>query len=205
MPRATSRRSRRSDASDDPELFTSRYRELVVEGAVGRGYTALLRELLGDVSDDDLERFIGAEHEVWRPANQVLGSAQALLDALRGRGIKTGVVANSWPEPARLLRADVAAFGLEELLDVQVWSDEAGARKPEPEIFLRALDALGVDPVDAMFVGDRLDTESGARRRRPDDGASPLVHVADQTDGIEPDFMAFTPMDVLNIARRLGD
>ena len=69
------------------------------------------------------------------------------------------MVANSWPEPASLLRADVAAYGLEELLDVQVWSDEAGARKPEPEIFLRALDELGVDPVDAMFVGDRLDTD----------------------------------------------
>jgi hypothetical protein len=29
-------------------------------------------------------------------------------------------------------------------------------------------------------------------------------HADDDTSGIEPDFMAFTPMDVLNAARRLA-
>src|SRR5919201_3192042 len=74
---------------DDPE-FTRRYRELV-PASVGRPYDELLREL--GVQDPDA--FIDAEHEVWRPAHRVLESAQALLDALRSNGIKTGIVANS--------------------------------------------------------------------------------------------------------------
>ncbi len=186
------------------QAFTARYRELL-DDAAGREYSLLLRELLGDLSDADVDRFIDAEHEVWRPAHQVLGSAQALLDALHGRGVKTGVVANSWPEPARLLRADVDAHGLSDLLDVQVWSEEVGARKPQPEIFLRALEQLGLDPVDAMFVGDRLDTDI---RGAADVGLTTVQALwfnADEATGVEPDFMAFTPMDVLNIARRLGD
>ena len=94
----------------------------------------------------DPEAFIEAEHEVWRPAHAVLGSAQALLGSLRARGLKTGLVANSWPEPARLLRADAEAFGLAPLLDVMVFSEEVGVAKPEPEIFLHALEQLGVEP-----------------------------------------------------------
>src|SRR3954464_1491485 len=138
---------------DDPE-FTARYRELV-PASVGRPYEELLREL----GVEDPDAFVDAEHEVWRPAHQVLGSAQALLDSLRGRGIKTGVVANSWPEPARILRADIEAAGLAELLDVVVLSSEVGVQKPRPEIFLAAADALGVEPAAALFVGDRLATD----------------------------------------------
>ena len=40
-----------------------------------------------------------------------------------------------------------------------VFSEEVGFRKPQPEIFLHALEELGVEPENAMFVGDRLDTD----------------------------------------------
>ena len=190
--------------SDDPEAFTARYRAVIDAGAE-REYAALLRELLGDVSDEDIVHFIDTEHEAWRPAHQVLGSARALLHALRDRGVKTGLVANSWPDPARLLRADVEAFGLAELLDVQVWSDDVGVRKPRPEIFLRALEELGVDPIDAVFVGDRLATDIRGAAGVGMTTVQALWFSADRLDGIEPDFMAFTPMDVLNIVRRLRD
>ena len=43
-----------------------------------------------------------------------------------------------------------------------------------------------------------------ALRRGADDGAGALVRRRRAGRAIEPDFMAFTPMDVLNIARRLG-
>src|SRR6476659_8734573 len=188
---------------DEPAAFTARYRELI-DDAAGREYGLLLRELLGDLSDAGVDRFIDAEHEVWRPAHQILGSAQALLDTLHGRGVKTGVVANSWPEPARLLRADVEAYGLAGLLDVQVYSGDVGVRKPAPEIFLRALEELGVDPLGAMFVGDRLDADVQGAARVGMTTVQALWVNADDTPGIEPDFMAFTPMDVLNAVRRLA-
>jgi len=188
------------------ETFTERYRQVVLERATpGDDYGDLLRELLGELSADDVDRFIDAEHEVWRPANAVLGSAQALLEALRGRGLKTGIVANSWPDPARVLRADIEAFGLGDLVDVCVFSSEVGASKPDPAIFLRALGELGVDPLDAMFVGDRLVADvQGAANVGMTTVQALWFRVDDDTSGIEPDFMAFTPMDVLNAARRLA-
>jgi putative hydrolase of the HAD superfamily len=184
---------------DDPD-FTARYRKLVLGDTDHRPYAELLTEL----GVEDPVRFIEAEHEAWRSAHHVLGSAQALLATLRKRGLKTGVVANSWPEPARLLRADAEAYGLAAELDVQIWSEEVGARKPEPAIFLRAADALGIDPPAAMFVGDGLVNDVQGAADVGMTTAQALWFRADDTPDIEPDFLAFTPMDVLNAVRRLA-
>jgi putative hydrolase of the HAD superfamily len=188
-------------SDQDAAAFTSRYRELVLRDATpDDDYGDLLREL----GVANVDRFMDAEHEVWRPAHEALGSAQALLGSLRSRGLKTGLVANSWPDPARLLRADVEAFGLAEQFDVIVFSEEVGFRKPRPEIFLHALQQLGVEPENAMFVGDRLDTDVQGAAQVGMATVQALWFRADDTPGIEPDFMAFTPMDVLNAVRRLA-
>jgi putative hydrolase of the HAD superfamily len=188
-----------SDA--DADAFTLRYREVVLESATpDDDYEALLREL----GVAETARFVDAEHDAWRPAHAVLASAPALLDSLRTRGIKTGVVANAWPDPGRLLRRDAEVLGLADLLDVMVFSDEVGVRKPQPEIFLHALHALGVEPEDAVFVGDGLDTDVQGAARVGMSTVQALWFRADDTPGIEPDFLAFTPMDVLNLVRRLA-
>ena len=188
------------------EGFTERYREVVLERATTRDdYGDLLRELLGELSPEEVDRFIDVEHGVWRPAHAVLGAAQALLEALRGRGLKTGIVANSWPDPGRVLRADIAAFGLTDLLDVCVLSTEVGLVKPDPEIFLRALAELEVDPLAAMYVGDSLTSDvQGAAEVGMTTVQALWFRADDNPSGIEPDFLAFTPMDVLNAVRRLA-
>jgi HAD superfamily hydrolase (TIGR01509 family) len=188
-------------SDQDAATFTERYRELVLRDATPNDDYG---DLLGELGVQDPDRFIDAEHQVWRPAHEALGSAQALLDSLRSRGIKTGLVANSWPDPARLVRADVEAFGLAGLFDVMVFSGEVGYRKPQPEIFLHALAQLGVEPENAMFVGDRLDTDVQGAAQVGMATVQALWFRADDTPGIEPDFMAFTPMDVLNAVRRLA-
>ena len=185
---------------DDPE-FTARWREAVLGDVPKRPYGEILREL----GVGDADAFIDAEHEVWRPAHAVLGSAQALLDSLRSRGIKTGIVANSWPDPGRVLRGDVEAFGLTPLLDVIVFSEEVGVSKPSPEIFLHALRTIGVEPEAAMYVGDSLANDVQGAAQVGMTTVQALWFVADQTPaGVEPDFMAFTPMDVLNAVRRVA-
>jgi len=185
---------------DDP-TFTARWREALLERPdLDRRYADILRDL--GVVDPDA--FIDAEHEAWRPAHSVLASAQALLDALRARGLKTGVVANSWPDPARVLLADAERFGLADRLDVLVLSEAAGARKPAPEIFLRACADLGVEAPAVMFVGDGLESDVQGAANVGMTTVQALWFHADDTPGIEPDFMAFTPMDVLNAVRRLA-
>ncbi|MCK4434956.1 HAD family hydrolase, partial [Candidatus Bathyarchaeota archaeon] len=50
-------------------------------------------------------------------------------------------------------------FGLKKFFDVTLVSGAINKRKPSPEIFERALKALGVNASDAVFVGDMLDLD----------------------------------------------
>jgi len=185
---------------DDPE-FTARWRETLLGGRNdNRRYVDILR----DLGVDEPDAFIDAEHEVWRPAHSVLASAQAMLEALRARGIKTGLVANSWPDPGRVLRRDAEAFGLAGLFDVLVYSEEVGRRTPDPEIFLHACRQLDVEAVATMYVGDNLVTDVQGAANVGMTTVQALWFRADDTPGIEADFMAFTPMDVLNAVLRLA-
>jgi putative hydrolase of the HAD superfamily len=161
-------------------------------------------ELLGELGVADPDAFIDREHDVWRRQYAVLASAPALLESLRDRGYKTGLVANSWPDPARVLRADAEALGLAAHLDRMVFSAEIGFRKPAPEIFLLSCAELEVEPTAALFVGDDLARDVQAAAGVGMRTMQALWFRADDTPGIEADFTAFTAVDVLNAARRLA-
>jgi len=88
------------------------------------------------------------------------GAATA-LDALRARGLATGVVSNFDGR----LRGILAGLGLAARLDVVVLPSEAGAAKPDPAIFALALRRLAVAAADCVYVGDDpVDDLEAARR-----------------------------------------
>jgi HAD superfamily hydrolase (TIGR01549 family) len=170
-------------------------------------YPELIRELLAsfgaELTDDELKRFLVAEHAAWDPAREVGAHTHALLDALRGRGLKTGLVSNAF-DPGWLLRLDLERMGLTERLDVIVFSSEVGKRKPHPSIFEAALRPLDVGAERVLFVGDRLDADVAGANELGMTSVQALWFRAEETDGtVVPDYEAFTPMDVLNIVRRL--
>jgi putative hydrolase of the HAD superfamily len=134
----------------------------------------------------------------------VLGSTtHALLDALREDGLKLGLVSNAF-DPGWLLRRDLEQMGIEQRIDVAVFSSEVGKRKPHPEIFGRALTALEVAPERTLFVGDRLYEDiRGAGELGMTTVQAVWFRADEHPDGREPDYQAFTQFDVLNIARRL--
>lgn len=74
-----------------------------------------------------------------------------LLRELRAMDIRTGLITNG---SSHRQRRKVRQMELEPLLDVITISEEAGMRKPEPGIFHNTLAQVGVDPEEAMFVGD---------------------------------------------------
>ncbi len=57
--------------------------------------------------------------------------------------------------------AKLSALGLTDSFDVVVLSDQAGRefRKPSPAPFLQALDALGLEAPNVVYVGDRPDKD----------------------------------------------
>lgn len=72
------------------------------------------------------------------------------LAALRAAGVKVAVVSNIGFD----LRPLFDAWGLTGLVDAFALSYEVGRCKPDPGIFLRACGMLGVDPEQALMVGD---------------------------------------------------
>lgn len=170
-------------------------------------YPGLVRKLLGDfgvrVDDDQLARFLEAEHAAWEPARALGSSTHALLDALRARGLKVALVSNAF-DPLWLLERDLEEMGLRERLDAFVFSSEVGRRKPDPLIFETALSRLGVSAHEALFVGDRLyEDVRGAGELGMTTVQAVWFRADAHPDGGEPDHLAFTQMDVLNIADRL--
>jgi putative hydrolase of the HAD superfamily len=171
-------------------------------------YPQLVRRLLGDfgigVDDGELDRFLEAEHGAWNPARRLAANTHPLLEALRERGLKLGLVSNAF-DPGWLLHRDLQHMGLEERLDFSVFSSEVGLRKPHPAIFERALEALGVEPENALFVGDRLFEDIRGAAELGMRTVQALWYRADEhPDGAEPDYQAFTQLDVLNVAQRLA-
>src|SRR5919198_1393789 len=138
----------------EPEpRVTARFRDayLPLLGAPGVleevEYPGLVRRLLGEVGieadDAMLAAFLEAEHAAWQPARQLGPTTHGLLEALRERGLKLGLVSNAI-DPPWLLHRDLEQLGVAERLDVAVFSSEVGWRKPHPAIFEAALSRLGV-------------------------------------------------------------
>jgi HAD superfamily hydrolase (TIGR01509 family) len=89
-----------------------------------------------------------------------------VLRSLKRRGIALGVVSNRGARPGRLMTLQLETNGLMEFFDrnAVIWSDEIGARKPDPRIYLTCLRALGVPPDRAVHVGDvKAKDVAGAR------------------------------------------
>jgi len=197
----------------DVETVTARFREeyeplFWAPGTIEEiEYPQLVRRLLGDVGveidDEVLGRYLEAEHRAWDPARILAANTHPLLEALRERGLKLGLVSNAF-DPGWLLHRDLEQMGLAQRLDFSVFSSEIGLRKPHPAIFEHALGALGVEPERTLFVGDRLFEDVRGAAELGMTTVQALWFRADEhPDGAEPDHRAFTQLDVLNVVRRL--
>jgi len=183
--------------------------ELFVRGEDEIDIAEVMRQALDhhgvDLTDDDLRLYLTSVHDVWASYYQLAASSHALLEALRHRGLKLALVSNT-ASPEWLLRPVLERQGLVDRVDAIVLSSEVGKRKPHPAIFQRALAELEVEPDAALFVGDRLDTDVVGAAALGIPTVQALWFRADDVDvDVEPDYQAFTQMDVLNVIdRRLG-
>jgi HAD superfamily hydrolase (TIGR01509 family) len=78
------------------------------------------------------------------------------LARLRDVGIRTGIVSYA---DITVFEALLKLTRLAGSTDVEVCSETARSCKPHPAIFHQALSSVGVDPTEAMFVGDTVETD----------------------------------------------
>jgi FMN phosphatase YigB (HAD superfamily) len=77
--------------------------------------------------------------------------APRVLDDLKRQGLRLAVISNT--EDGRLTDS-LDAAGIVDRFDLLIDSHLIGHRKPDPEIFLLALERLGLEADEAAYIGD---------------------------------------------------
>jgi len=102
-----------------------------------------------------LHEILDAEQMCWDRSVVLDPDALHVLSWLGAHGVKRGICSNA-PFPPAMMRRQVETNGIAELVDAVVFSSEVGKRKPAPELYQAALDAIATMPEKTMFVGDRV-------------------------------------------------
>ena len=126
----------------------------------------LLRGLeTGELSEEDFEAEFGRRLGLESPERLIdsmfagmkpVDSMIAAVRELRGGGVRTGLISNSWST------AHYDRDLLEELFDGVVISGEVGLHKPQPEIYRLGAERVGVPPGACLFVDDLRENCEGA-------------------------------------------
>ncbi len=74
-----------------------------------------------------------------------------MLTRLEEQGLKLGLITNGLGE---FQTRSIEALAISEYFDVILISEIEGIKKPQSEIFLKALKQLQVKPQEAVFIGD---------------------------------------------------
>lgn len=154
------------------EAFTQYVRTLIRRNPEiePHGPSAAMETLLQwDIEGVDIE-FGGAIFEALRiripESRPLFKDTLSTLAALQQRGFLLGVVTNRiWG--GQPFQEDLQTLSLDNYFDLHqiAVSGDLGVRKPNPAIFLHALNELNVAPVNAVMVGDSLSADIlGAQR-----------------------------------------
>jgi len=133
-----------------------RYEEAMVAGGKHEGgfrlyLTTLLTE--AGVSPDrarDLLTPLRAAHDELNLWRRVPDDLPAALERARGLGLRLGIISNSEGKLPELF----ARVGLGDAFEIVIDSAHEGIAKPDPEIFLRAAQRMGISPHRGLHAGD---------------------------------------------------
>lgn len=118
--------------------------EIILEGYRGKAFTR-----------EQKLAFAAEKNEMYRACLMRMSPADlpkevaATLDALRGRGLKLAIGSSSKNAPLILQRIGLGAY-----FDAVSDGNNILRSKPDPEVFFKAAQMLGLPPVDCLVVED---------------------------------------------------
>jgi putative hydrolase of the HAD superfamily len=172
----------------DPDAFEEAWRASYRASQTGP-FADVLRSL--GVPDEHVEGHVSARHFGRRFLRLGVGVREAMAE-LRRRGVKLGLITVCSEEvPAAWPETELAG-----LFDAETFSSECGLVKPEPEIYLRTAEALGVEAAECFFVGDGANDElAGAERV----GMTPVLFVPEGRDPLWPALRSWRGLRVSSV------
>ena len=131
----------------------------------GRSRTSTARSAC---PDEHVDGHVTARHELGRRVLRLRDGARDAIAELRRRGVRIGLITVCSEEvPAAWPETELAG-----LFDAETFSSECGLVKPEPEIYLRTAEALGVERGRLLLRRRRRERRAGRRRARRDDAGA---------------------------------
>lgn len=106
---------------------------------------------------------------------------EEVLQQLKQQHIALGIITNGYHD---FQLANIQALGIAQYFDVILVSESQGIKKPNPAIFLRALEKLHVTPLESVFIGDHPLNDVQAARQV---GMKGILKVDTQQIAIEAD------------------
>jgi putative hydrolase of the HAD superfamily len=123
-----------------------------------------------------------ASVSAWQKSITIDPNALDVLGALRAR--KTLGLVSNFEHPPHIYLL-LSRLGLARLFDTVVVSGDVGVEKPDPRIFELALRQVGLEPREAVYVGDTAEDVQGALAA----GMCPiLIRRDEETEGQIDDF-----------------
>ena len=135
-----------------PRMWMQLVREkmLTVPFADARAFVHFACEQAGrPITPEIEERCIAALDRDLASVSPIPG-AKPLLTFLRNRGLKLGLVSNV----SSTFKDAVFKEGMDAMFDAMLFSCDEGCAKPDPAIYHRLAERLGVDLRDILFIGD---------------------------------------------------
>ena len=138
------------------EQYVSRFIELDNRGYVWKDkvYQQLIsefnirsvtwEELLQDYIDNFKYHCVGFPH------------LREMLEELKNNKIALGMITNGY---GQFQMDNIKALDIEKYFDVILVSEWEGIKKPNPQIFMNALEKLNVEPSESVFIGDHPEND----------------------------------------------
>ena len=138
------------------EKFVRRFIELDDRGYVWKDkvYQQLVNEF--EITDITWEELLQDYLSQFKNNCSSFPNLISMLEELRINNLVLGVITNG---KGQFQMDNIKAMGIEEYFDVILISEWEGIKKPDPQIFKRALDQLNVTSNESIFVGDHPDND----------------------------------------------
>lgn len=140
----------------DVELFIKRFLELDRNGHVWKDevYKTLINEF--SINGWSVNELLTSYELSFCAFSKPMEGAINAVTALKEMGQKIALVSNG---KTPFQERNFNALGISHLFDVVLVSEAVGLRKPEKEIFRLACELLSVKEIDAVFVGDSVESD----------------------------------------------